>query len=178
VLGGTFKVSPSLHSARILRVRQHLTVRMQSRAFLLACMESWKPIPGYEGQYEVSDQGRVRSLDRHVECVGPIKGAYLSKKKGRMLRPGPSNFGHMSVVLGRRNTQFVHKLVLIAFIGPAPHKHECCHSNGDPADNRLVNLRWGTRSENIMDSVRQGNWMTPERKAGCAKGLAIRWGKV
>lgn len=141
-------------------------------------MENWKAIPGYEGQYEVSDQGRVRSLDRQVECTGPIKGRYLSTKKGRVLRPGPSNFGHMSVVLGRNNTQFVHKLVLIAFVGPAPHKNECRHLNGDPADNRLENLCWGTRRENIMDSVRQGNWMTPERIAACAKGRATRWGRA
>jgi hypothetical protein len=126
---------------------------MQNRAFSLAYMETWKAIPGYEGRYEVSDIGRVRSLDRYVECEGPIKGKYLSKKKGRVLRPGPSNFGHLSVVLGRNNTQFVHKLVLLAFVGPAPDKHECCHNNGDPADNRLENLRWGTRSENNTDAV-------------------------
>jgi hypothetical protein len=127
---------------------------MQNRAFCLEIMqEVWKAIPGYEGQYEVSNQGNVRSLDRYVECEGPVKGRYLSKKKGRVLRPGPSNFGHMSVVLGRNNTQFVHKLVLLAFVGPPPDKHECCHNNGDPADNRLENLRWGTRAENNTDAV-------------------------
>jgi hypothetical protein len=153
--------------------------RMQNRAFCLEIMqEVWKAIPGYEGQYEVSNQGNVRSLDRYVECEGPIKGRYLSKKKGRALRPGPSNFGHMSVVLGKHNTHFVHKLVLLAFVGPAPDKHECCHSNGDPADNRLENLRWGTRSENIKDAVRHGTWMTPARKAAGDKGRAVRWGRA
>ena len=150
---------------------------MQNRAFCLNIMqEVWKAIPGYEGRYEVSDQGRVRSLDRIVECFGPVKGRYLSKRSGRVLRPGPSNFGHLSVVLGKNNTQFVHKLVLLAFVGPAPNKHECRHLNGDPADNRLENLCWGTRHENIMDSVRHGNWMTPARKAAGDKGRAVRWG--
>lgn len=127
---------------------------MQNRAFCLNIMqEVWKPVPGYEGVYEVSNQGRVRSLDRYVECVGPIKGRYLSKKKGRVLRPGPSNYGHLSVVLGRRQTRMVHDLVLRAFVGAPPPKHECCHNNGDPTDNRLENLRWGTRSQNNADAV-------------------------
>lgn len=118
--------------------------------------EIWKDIPGYEGLYQVSDQGRVRSLDRVVMCTGAVKGAYSSRKKGRLLRPGPSNFGHLSVVLGRRNTRMVHDLVLRAFVGPPPDKHECCHNNGNPADNRLENLRWGTRSENNVDAVKHG----------------------
>ena len=140
--------------------------------------EVWKPVPGYEGRYEVSDQGRVRSLDRVVTQISRWGTPYTSNRKGRVLRPGPSNFGHLSVVLGRRNTKMVHDLVLRAFIGPPPDMHECCHNNGDPADNRLENLRWGTRSENIMDSVRQGKWMTPERKAGGDKGRAVRWGRA
>ena len=118
--------------------------------------EIWKPVPGYEGQYEVSNQGRVRSLDRQVLCAGAIKGLYLSRKKGRILRPGPSNYGHLSVVLGRRQTRMVHDLVLRAFVGPPPAKHECCHNNGNPKDNRLENLRWGTRSQNNIDAVKHG----------------------
>jgi hypothetical protein len=101
--------------------------------------EQWKPIPGYEGQYEVSDQGRVKSFRRNSE--------------GRLLRPGRMQAGHVSVSLGRCNSHCVHKLVLLAFVGPAPEGCECLHANGDPADNRLVNLRWGTRSENNVDAV-------------------------
>ena len=96
-------------------------------------------MPGYEGLYEVSDQGRVRSFARY--------------KSGRILRPGRMPQGHMSVALGRGNSQCVHKLVLLTFVGPAPDRHECCHNNGDPSDNRLENLRWGTRSENNIDAV-------------------------
>lgn len=177
-LGGAFKVSPVLHSACTLQVRQRpLRVRVQNRAFLLVCMETWKAVPGYEGVYEVSDQGRVRSLDRYVQCSGPVKGAYVSLKKGRLLRPGPSNYGHLSVVLGRRQTRMVHDLVLRAFVGCPPAKHECCHNNGAPSDNRLENLRWGTRSENILDAVKHGTWMTPGRIAGQIKGRATRWGR-
>lgn len=178
-LGGAFKVSPVLHSACILQVRQRPPwVRVQNRAFCLVNMqEVWKPVPGYEGLYEVSDQGRVRSLDRYVQCSGPVKGAYVSFKKGRLLRPGPSNYGHLSVVLGRGQTRMVHDLVLRAFVGCPPAKHECCHGNGDPSDNRLENLRWGTRSENILDAVKHGTWMTPGRIAGQIKARAARWGR-
>jgi hypothetical protein len=139
--------------------------------------EIWKDVPGYEGQYQVSDQGRVRSLDRVVMCEGAVKGSYESRKKGRLLRPGPSNFGHLSVVLGRRNTRMVHDLVLRTFVGPPPDKHECCHNNGNPADNRLENLRWDTRGANIRDAMKQGRWMTPERKAALDKGRVTRWGR-
>ena len=118
--------------------------------------EVWKAVPGYEGRYEVSDLGRVRSLDRAVICMGEIKGSYVSLRKGRVLRPGPSNYGHLSVVLGRGKTRMVHELVLRAFVGDPPDKHECCHNNGVSTDNRLSNLRWGTRSENNVDAVKHG----------------------
>ena len=85
--------------------------------------------------------------------------------------------GHLSVALGRGNSRCVHELVLLAFVGAKPPKHECRHLNGDPADNRLENLAWGTRSENIKDAVAHGTWMTPERIAGCNKGRESRWGK-
>lgn len=139
-----------------------LGTRMQNRAFSLALMEIWKVIPGYEGRYEVSDQGRVKS--------------YCRNREGRLLKPGRMPGGHLSVALGRGDSQCVHKLVLLAFVGPAPDKHECCHNNGNPADNRLENLRWGTRRENILDAVRHGTWMTPERKAAADRGRATRWG--
>ena len=124
--------------------------------------EIWKPIPGYEGKYEVSDQGRIRSFRRNP--------------KGYLLKPGRMPEGHLSVSLGRKNSQCVHKLVLLAFVGLAPDGHECCHNNGNPADNRLENLRWGTRSENIKDAVKHGTWLTPGRIAGQIKGRASRWG--
>jgi len=125
-------------------------------------METWKDIPGYEGQYQISTLGNVRSFRR---SVAP-----------KLLKPGRMPQGHLSVALGRNNSQCVHKLVLLAFVGPAPYKHECRHLNGNPSDNRLENLRWGTRSENILDAVRHGTWMTPERIAGCNKGRVSRWG--
>jgi hypothetical protein len=139
--------------------------------------EIWKSIKGFTGRYEVSNKGRVRSLTQVVICEGPVKGRYTSVRRGKILRPGRMPSGHLSVALGKGNSQCVHKLVLIAFVGPAPEGYECRHLNGDPADNRLENLCWGSRSENIQDAVRHGTWMTPERRAGQEKGRATRWGK-
>lgn len=120
-------------------------------------IEEWRDVVGFEGLYQVSNLGRVKSLDRYVHMSASHKAvAYKRFVKGCVLRPGASNYGHLSVVLGRNKTRMVHDLVMRAFVGPPPPKHECCHNNGDPKDNRLSNLRWGTRSENNFDAVRHG----------------------
>lgn len=114
--------------------------------------ERWRPVVGFEGLYEVSDLGRVRSLDRTVWCEGPVKGRYPSFKKGRVLRPGPMASGHLSVVLGREaGSKTIHSLVATAFIGPCPAGLEVRHLDGNPANNKLGNLEYSTRSRNTQD---------------------------
>ena len=110
----------------------------------------WKPIPGYEDRYEVSNFGEVRSL---INNYGNRRGA------PRPLKPNQS--GRYDVVRlhrsGDRGRCFLtHRLVLIAFDGPCPDGMECRHLNGDPRDNRLANLRWGTRQENAADKALHG----------------------
>ncbi len=144
------------------RTRERVGLRVGPRSAANHMTEQWKDVPGYEGQYQVSDGGSVMSYRRRAE--------------GQLLRPGRMPMGHLSVSLGRGNSQCVHKLVLLAFVGPPPLKHECRHLNGNPADNRLANLCWGTRSENIRDAVSHGTWMTPVRIAALNKGRATRWG--
>jgi hypothetical protein len=115
----------------------------------------WKPVPGFEGRYEVSDGGEVRSLDRVIETVSRKGKPYRQLRKGRTLRPGKlGNAGHRHVVLDGRVDRTVHSLVLESFIGPCPPGMEARHLNDDPMDNRLENLCWGTRSENSHDSIR------------------------
>jgi hypothetical protein len=117
--------------------------------------EVWKDIPGYEGRYQVSDLGRVRSLDHRVRLVSQgVETTRLSP--GKILRPGPSPTGHLSVSLGKGNSKGVHTLVLLAFVGPRPEGQESLHLNHTPADNRLVNLRYGTRSENVLMDYETG----------------------
>ena len=140
--------------------------------------EIWKAVPGYEGKYEVSDQGRVRSIDRIVTQKSRWGTLYTMKRKGKLLRPGRMPSGHVSVALGRDNSQCVHKLVLLAFVGLAADKHECCHNNGNPADNRLENLRWDTRSENMKDAYAHGARDKEKTRLALAKGRAVRWGHI
>ncbi len=145
VLGGTFKVSPVLHSARTLRVRQRPRARMQSRAFYLAVtMENWKDIPGYEGRYQVSDQGRV-----------------LSVRTNSFLKPNVMTHRYVCVHLysgGKQSrvVKTIHQLVALAFI---PNLHNCRevnHKNFVRHDNRIANLEWVTRSENVRHAVAAG----------------------
>lgn len=105
--------------------------------------EFWLPVTGYEGLYEVSNLGSVRNAI-----------------SGRVLRPG-LNRGYRHVALYRDNdggtTRYVHAMVLAAFCGPAPFPgFEACHNDGDRANNRLTNLRWGSRQDNVDDRVRHG----------------------
>lgn len=120
-------------------------------------MENWLPVVGYEGQYEVSNLGRVKSLKR---------------QNPRILRSFPAHRGHQCVSLwnDKLKTAFVHRLVLEAFVGPCPGEGFMCrHLNGNPADNRVENLAWGTALENAQDVIRHGtNWQ--KRKSACPSG--------
>lgn len=138
--------------------------------------EIWKDIPGYEGRYQVSDQGRVRSLDQVVNGFHPSRlGPCKHHRKGRILKPGRfTSSGHVSVVLGHgAHGSPVHQLVMLAFVGPCPEGMEICHNNGDASDNRLENLRYDTRSENMRDIARLE---TPNKRRVLTKELiyAIR----
>lgn len=117
--------------------------------------ERWRPVVGFEGWYEVSDRGGVRSVDRVVECSDGRRVPY----RGRVLAQGTHPKGYRTVWLGRNGTKkcvYVHRLVLESFVGPAPAGHECCHGDGDAGNNSLENLRWDTRSANNFDRVRHG----------------------
>lgn len=120
-------------------------------------MEVWKDIPGYEGRYQASSEGRIRSLDRPVRVVA--HGTETTRiMKGRILRPGKySPSGHVSVVLGHGAPGSpVHQLVALTFLGPRPAGTEVCHADGNPLNNAVNNLRYDTRRENILDVYRQG----------------------
>ena len=121
----------------------------------------WKDLPGYVGTYQVSDDGRVRSLDRVV--VGRWGPTIL---KGRNLRLQPGRRGVLRVrlsVCGRAASHLVHRLVLSAFVGPCPAGYEVCHADGNPANNQLTNLRYGTQAENMQDRVKHGTSNRGER---------------
>lgn len=123
-------------------------------------MEIWKSIPGYEGTYEVSNLGRIRSLDR-IDNLG-------RSKKGVILALVPQPNGRLGVNLRGKNHK-VHVLVLTAFKGPRPRGMEGCHGDGNHTNNKLDNLRWDTRSSNTKDSVKHGTHKET-RKIHCPEG--------
>lgn len=111
--------------------------------------ERWLPVVGYEGVYQVSDFGKIRSTDR-ISSNG-------RRWPSVVLKMSAHPNGHLQVNLSRNNihrTFWVHKLVLIAFQGPRPDGAEGLHRDGNPANNALTNLVWGSRSENVLDQVR------------------------
>lgn len=121
--------------------------------------ERWKDIPVYEGRYQASTEGRIRSVDHQVRgCCHYTGKPFTRTIKGRILRPGRyCKAGHVSVVLGKGTAgKPVHQLILLTFIGPCPEGKEVLHRNGDPTDNRLANLHYGTRRENVLDVYQDG----------------------
>ena len=127
--------------------------------------EIWKDIPGYEGKYQVSNLGRIRSLDRWI--VNRLGKRY--RHRGRVLKPCPNNLGYMRVDLGKRNSVRVHVQVMAAFVGPRPDGMVIAHGNGNCSDNRLANLRYTTPQDNEHDKVLHGT-NKELRKTHCPRG--------
>lgn len=125
--------------------------------------ETWLPVAGYEGSYEVSDLGRIRSIDRRDRQGRMCRGLVLKLRADRD--------GYLTFHTGRpRRVLRVHRLVLLAFQGPAPEgATEVRHVDGDPANNHLANLRWGTSAENKADQVRHGTHRNAS-KTHCPQG--------
>lgn len=135
----------------------------------MAEREIWKPVPGFEG-YEVSNLGRVRSVDREVVQTSPWGGFIRRRLRGKILAPGSHPDGHLLVNLSIGNKPHmrrVHCLVLLTFVGEPPAGMEGCHNNGKPTDNRLSNLRYDTPKGNNADKLRHGT-----HQRGEAQGAA------
>jgi hypothetical protein len=103
----------------------------------------WRAVPGYEGRYEVSDGGQVRSL---------------LKQPPTILQPTSfAPYGKVTLWRSGRWNVNIHVLVMAAFFPPRPPGMEARHLNGDPLDNRAANLAWGTHAENMQDKNRHGH---------------------
>lgn len=110
-------------------------------------MEVWKDIDGYNGKYQVSNLGNVRSFSRW--------------KNGGLLKPGINTNGYYSVNLvkdGRKNTQLIniHRLVAMTFLDNPKGLREVNHKDGNKLNNAVDNLEWVDRFENIRHAVRTG----------------------
>jgi hypothetical protein len=116
-------------------------------------MENWKAIPGFEGRYEVSDCGRVRSVPHEV-AIG--NGAYRVTQ-AHLLKPQLARNGYLMVSLGRKHKHMsIHRLVAAAFLPNPFDSPEVNHKNLNKTDNRVSNLEWVTKHENMEHAHENG----------------------
>lgn len=113
--------------------------------------EHWRRIPGLEGRYAVSSFGRVVSF-RHKKLIR----IFNARKRNKIFWPSDRYLVVDLTVNRVRKRYAIHKLVLTAFRGPRRSNQECRHLDGDPTNNRLSNLRWGTRKQNHDDWRQNG----------------------
>ncbi|WP_079582798.1 NUMOD4 motif-containing HNH endonuclease [Mycobacteroides abscessus] len=138
-------------------------------------LENWLPVMGYPG-YEVSDQGRVRSLDRQVRSRWGTPKTLRGKFLSQTLIGGSGESGrYPGCVLyrdGKRRQVAVHVLVLETFVGPRPDGMVGCHRDDIPTNNHLSNLYWGTQAQNVSDAIRSGRHraVTESSKTHCPYG--------
>lgn len=139
-------------------------------------MEKWKDITGYEGLYQVSDQGRVRSLDRYDSLGRLHKSQIKSQRK--------NNKGYFVLDLfkgegtrtcgggGKGRTFTAHKLVATEFCEKPDDlegREEICHLDGDRENNKADNLVWGNSTDNRYDSVAHGTHYNAKKEV-CSRG--------
>lgn len=121
--------------------------------------ELWKPVRDFEDFYEVSNHGRVRSLDRRVMFQTRWGGAVPRLHKGCILAPGTKPAGYKFVGLSNGSTttyRMVHCMVAEAFIGPRPPGYDVGHDDNNKSNNHVSNLKYQTHHENILDRKRHG----------------------
>jgi hypothetical protein len=125
---------------------------------LLPAGELWRPVPEFEGIYEVSSLGRIRRLK-----------SKQGTQAGKILAARPNRDGYPRVQLNqtpRKIEKLTHVLVLEVFRGPRPPGMEACHDDGNPSNAALSNLRWDTPVSNAADRERHGNTSHGERHPG------------
>lgn len=119
--------------------------------------EEWRKVEGYDHNYEVSSHGRF-------------------KKNGKLVTPHENN-GYLRVALvqnGRGKSVAVHRLVLLAFVGPCPEGMIGLHNDDVRENNRIDNLRWGTYQDNVQDAIGNGRF----RRLGDQEVKDIRESKL
>lgn len=128
----------------------------------------WIDVPGFEDCYQVSDKGQIFSKPRTIH----MKDGRVRNLPARIMKPVPLPTGYETITLrhgGVIARDYVHRIVLYAFRGLPGPGEETCHGNGDPADNRIENLRWDSHSSNVRDTIRHGNHNHAAKRA-CIRG--------
>jgi len=123
-------------------------------------LEEWRDIPGFPG-YQASSLGRVRSLDR----VDKLPKGRSRRRKGRVLSANlAGRYATYTPSIDATTVSITgHKLVMLAFVGEPKPGEVVCHYDGDPRNNALTNLRYGTAKENEQDKARHGRRVRGEK---------------
>lgn len=133
-------------------------------------MELWKPVVEFPNEYEVSSEGRVRSLGRYIKCRA---GALRFKSAHIITRCSVTNSGYKTVIFGvqgKKYTRYIHRVVAEAFIPNPYNKETVNHKDEDKFNNNVQNLEWATQAENTAYNDgyrrRQENF-SPEGRRRC-----------
>ena len=134
--------------------------------------EIWRPVVGFEGNYSVSDHGRVRSEFRSVTYMGRF-GLTTRSYPQKILATRLDTAGYPCVALSENSKVIglrIHRLMLEAFVGPRPEKAHARHLDDIKSNNVLSNLMWGTPLENSQDKYRNGSGNQHLNKTHCKNG--------
>ena len=145
--------------------------------------EQWRSIPGFHG-FSVSTSGKVKSEKRTIYNKGSNRFYEIPERmmKLRIRKGGYPGFG--GSIAGKHFTMDVHRAMALAFFGPRPHGYEVRHLDGNPTNNILSNICYGTRSQNIADAKRHGTFPVLEKRPGAklnrqqAIEIAMSFGKT
>lgn len=130
--------------------------------------EIWKDIPGYEGYYQASDSGNIKSLGRNISYL--LNGKEVIRfQKEKILKPRVRKDKRLQVDLQKnknKTSNNIHKLIALAFLGVRPEGKEVAHEDGNCQNNKLRNLRYATSQENEEDKIRHGTKVFGEKVKG------------
>ena len=132
--------------------------------------EIWKDVVGFDGIYKISSLGRLKSVERVIERKNNSN--YVQSEK---IINGSNHNGYLFTTLRKNNKKaqkFIHVLVAESFLGEKPNGFDVCHSDGNRLNNCINNLRYGTRSDNVKDSIKHRTHYTPFRKKGSERSYA------
>lgn len=141
----------------------------------------WHDIPGYDGQYQITTDGRIRSGDKRVRCAPGATRVVRGRELSVMQRSDGYKFVSLTGKDGVLSRQYLHRLLLLTFCGCPPDGYYGCHNDGNPANNSLSNLRWDSPSGNNQDTVRHGTHINAS-KDRCPRGHLLagenvtKWG--
>jgi rRNA processing protein Gar1 len=129
--------------------------------------EEWKAVKGFEGWYEISNAGRIKSINRtivHKEdrfSIGKIQTVI-----GKIRKPCKNNKGYLTIQLfknSKHHKRYIHRMVAESFIINDENKKEVNHKDGNPLNNNVENLEWVTKDENMKHALDNGLYTTEKK---------------